>query len=63
MDFISAQRISARWLRFCAPSMPKSAMGLVFGCGYFGILIGSLWFGYLGDKYSAWDGQPPTSGR
>jgi MFS transporter, AAHS family, 4-hydroxybenzoate transporter len=29
----------------------KSAMGLVFGCGYFGILIGSLLFGYLGDKY------------
>ena len=29
----------------------KSAMGVVFAWGYFGILIGSFAFGYLGDKY------------
>jgi MFS transporter, AAHS family, 4-hydroxybenzoate transporter len=29
----------------------RSAMGLVFGWGYFGILVGSVLFGVIGDKY------------
>ena len=29
----------------------RSAMGLVFGWGYFGIFVGSVLFGIIGDKY------------
>src|SRR5262249_2413902 len=29
----------------------KSAMGAVFGWGYFGIFLGTILFGYIGDKY------------
>ncbi|HUB94471.1 MAG TPA: MFS transporter [Stellaceae bacterium] len=29
----------------------KSAMGVVFGAGYFGILVGSIIFGYVGDRF------------
>jgi MFS transporter, AAHS family, 4-hydroxybenzoate transporter len=29
----------------------KSAMGIVFGWGFFGILLGSLLFGYMGDRW------------
>ncbi|HMI97552.1 MAG TPA: MFS transporter [Micropepsaceae bacterium] len=29
----------------------RSAMGFVFGWGYFGIFVGSVLFGFIGDKY------------
>jgi AAHS family 4-hydroxybenzoate transporter-like MFS transporter len=49
LDFSSANVGAPAILR--AFGAERSAMGLVFGWGYFGILIGSLAFGFIGDKF------------
>jgi AAHS family 4-hydroxybenzoate transporter-like MFS transporter len=49
LDFSAANVGAPAILR--AFSAEKSAMGFVFSAGFVGILIGSLLFGYIGDKY------------
>jgi len=49
MDFGAANVAAPAILR--AFHAEKSAMGMVFGWGYFGILIGSVIFGYIGDRF------------
>ena len=49
LDFSAANVAAPAILR--AFHAEKSAMGFVFGWGYFGIFVGSLFFGYIGDRF------------
>ena len=49
LDFSAANVAAPAILR--AFHAEKSAMGFVFGWGYFGIFLGSLFFGWIGDRF------------
>ena len=49
LDFSAANVGAPAILR--ALNAQKSAMGIVFGAGFVGILVGSLIFGYIGDRF------------
>ena len=49
LDF-SAPNVGAKAIQVAFHAEP-SAMGLVFGWGYFGMFAGSVLLGYIGDKY------------
>lgn len=49
LDF-SAPNVGAKAIQLAFHADP-SAMGLVFGWGYFGMFAGSVLLGYIGDKY------------
>jgi AAHS family 4-hydroxybenzoate transporter-like MFS transporter len=49
LDF-SAPNVGAKAIQIAFHAQP-SAMGLVFGWGYFGMFVGSVLLGYVGDKY------------
>jgi len=49
LDF-SAPNVGAKAIQLAFHADP-SAMGMVFGWGYFGMFVGSVLLGYIGDKY------------